>query len=74
MARRQDTDRPRRTVFRRFDDFVMKFVGPADRSSLDLRGNERMSAETQRWYDDLQSEYEMVKDANGQSYLRRREG
>ncbi|GAA2514661.1 MAG: hypothetical protein Q4C90_00995 [Kocuria sp.] len=72
MSRRRDPDRPRHSLFKRFDDFVMKFVGPADRSPADLRGNEQMSEQTQQWYSNLQSEYEMVKDAHGQSYLRRR--
>lgn len=74
MPRSHDVDSPRRSLFRRFDDFVMKFVGPADRSPVDLRGKERMNEQTQQWYDNLQSEYELVKDAHGQSYLRRREG
>ena len=58
--------------FRRFDNFVMRFVGPANRSSMNLRGNTEMSDEAKDWYDNLQNDFEMVKDANGQTYLRRR--
>lgn len=67
------SDRPRRSKFRRFDDFVMRFVGPADRSPLNQRGTTEMTDEAKDWYQNLQDDYEMVKDAHGNSYLRRRE-
>ena len=58
--------------FRRFDNFVMRFVGPANRRSMNLRGNTEMSDEAKDWYQNLQDDFEMVKDANGHTYLRRR--
>lgn len=64
---------PRKTSkFRRFDNLIMRFVGPANRSSINLRGNTEMSDEAKDWYDNLQNDFEMVKDANGRTYLRRR--
>ncbi|MFI7743090.1 hypothetical protein [Kocuria rhizosphaericola] len=63
--------RPRRSLFRRFDDFTMRFYGPAVRSPLDLKGAEA-SAQTQQWYQDLQDEFVVEKDANGNTYLRPR--
>lgn len=61
------------SAFWKFDRFIMRFVGPANRRSINLRGNDQMSEETKNWYAGLQDEYEMVKDANGNSYLRRKD-
>ena len=49
-----DDDEPRRSLFRRFDDFAMRFYGPAVRSPRDLRGQDQPSEQTQQWYQDLQ--------------------
>lgn len=72
QPRRNESGRPKRTMFHRFDDFVMRFVGPANRSPMTLRGNTEMTEETRQWYQNLQNDYEMVRDANGHSYLRPR--
>lgn len=64
---------PRRSLFRRFDDFVMRFYGPAVRSPRDLRGQDQPSEQTQQWYQDLQEEFVVEKDANGNTYLRPRQ-
>lgn len=63
---------PRRSLFRRFDDFAMRFYGPAVRSPRDLRGQDQPSEQTQQWYQDLQEEFVVEKDANGNTYLRPR--
>lgn len=63
---------PRRSRFRRFDDFAMRFYGPAARSRRDLRGADA-SPQTQQWYRNLQEEFVVEKDANGHTYLRRRD-
>jgi hypothetical protein len=65
-------DEPRRSLFRRFDDFTMRFYGPAVRSPRDLRGQDQPSEQTQQWYQDLQEEFVVEKDANGNTYLRPR--
>lgn len=65
-------DEPRRSLFRRFDDFAMRFYGPAVRSPRDLRGQDQPSEQTQQWYQDLQDEFVVEKDANGNTYLRPR--
>lgn len=64
--------RPRRSLFRRFDDFAMRFYGPAARSRRDLRGQDQPSERTRQWYQDLQEEFVVEKDANGRTYLRPR--
>lgn len=63
---------PKRTLFRRFDDFAMRFYGPAARSSRNLRGQDQPSARTRQWYQNLQQDYVMEKDASGRTYLRPR--
>ncbi len=67
-----EPDRPRRSLFRRFDDFTMRFYGPAARSRRDLRGQDRPSEQTRQWYENLQQEYVVEKDASGRTYLRPR--
>ena len=68
-----DETTPRKpSRLQRFNKVVMRFVGPANRSSMNLRGNTEMTPEAQDWYRNLQDEYETVKDANGHNYLRRR--
>ena len=68
-----DETTPRKpSRLQRFNHVVMRFVGPANRSSMNLRGNTEMTPEAQDWYRNLQDEYETVKDANGHNYLRRR--
>ena len=67
-----DDDEPRRSLFRRFDDFAMRFYGPAVRSPRDLRGQDQPSEQTQQWYQVLQDEFVVEKDANGNTYLRPR--
>lgn len=69
---RSDSSRPKRSLFRRFDDFTMRFYGPAVRSPRDLRGQDRPSKQTEQWYQNLQQEYVMEKDASGRTYLRPR--
>ncbi|HST72270.1 MULTISPECIES: hypothetical protein [Kocuria] len=63
---------PKRTFFRRFDDFAMRFYGPAARSPRNLRGQDRPSEQTRQWYQNLQQDYVMDKDASGRTYLRPR--
>jgi hypothetical protein len=50
----------------------MRFYGPAVRSPRDLRGQDQPSEQTQQWYQDLQDEFVVEKDANGNTYLRPR--
>lgn len=68
-----DPGRPRRSLFRRFDDLVMRIYGPAARSRRDLRGQDEPSARTKQWYQDLQQDYVVEKDAQGNTYLRPRD-
>jgi len=63
---------PKRSLFRRFDDFAMRFYGPAARSPRDLRGQDQPSDRTRQWYQDLQQDYVVEKDAQGNTYLRPR--
>jgi hypothetical protein len=63
---------PRRSWFRRFDDFAMRFYGPAQRSPRTLRGQDQPSEQTRQWYQDLQQDYVMEKDGSGRTYLRPR--
>lgn len=76
MPKRQhssdEPDRPKRSLFRRFDDLSMRIYGPAARSRRDLRGQEEPSEETRQWYANLQEEFVVEKDANGNTYLRPR--
>lgn len=68
-----DETTPRKpSRLQRFNKMVMRFVGPANRSSMNLRGNTELTPEAKDWYDNLQDEYETVKDANGHNYLRPR--
>ncbi|MFI7581472.1 hypothetical protein ACH9DO_04465 [Kocuria sp. M1N1S27] len=64
--------RPKRSLFRRFDDLSMRFYGPAERSRQDLRGQDQPSEQTRQWYENLQQEYVTEKDASGRTYLRPR--
>lgn len=73
QPRHHESERPKRSMFRRFDAFVMRFVGPANRSPMTLRGNTEMTEETRQWYQNLQNDYEMVRGADGRSYLRPRD-
>lgn len=69
-----DETTPRKpSRLQRFNKVVMRFVGPANRSSMNLRGNTEMTPEAQDWYRNLQDDYEMVRDSDGRSYLRRRD-
>ena len=63
---------PKRSLFRRFDDLAMRFYGPAARSPRNLRGQDQPSERTQQWYQNLQDEYVVEKDAHGNTYLRPR--
>lgn len=72
---RRSDDEPgesRRNRFRRFDDFAMRFYGPAARSPRDLKGQEEPSRQVQDWYENLQEEFIVEKDAHGNTYLRPR--
>lgn len=64
--------RPKRSLFRRFDDLSMRIYGPAARSRRDLRGQDQPSEKTKLWYQNLQQEYVTEKDASGRTYLRPR--
>ena len=69
-----DETTPRKpSRLQRFNKVVMRFVGPANRSSMNLRGNTEMTPEAPDWYRNLQDDYEMVRDSDGRSYLRRRD-
>lgn len=75
MGQHQHDDepgRPRRSRFRRFDDFAMRFYGPAERSPRDLRGQEEPTQQVQEWYENLQDEFVVEKGADGRTYLRPR--
>ena len=67
-----DPAQPKRSLFRRFDDFSMRIYGPAARSPRTLRGQDQPSEQTQQWYRNLQQDYVVDKDATGRSYLRPR--
>lgn len=68
-----DPAQPRRSLFRRFDDLAMRFYGPAARSPRNLRGQEEPTQEVRDWYQNLQDEFVVEKDAQGNTYLRPRE-
>ncbi|ALU39083.1 hypothetical protein AS188_04190 [Kocuria flava] len=75
MRRRDATDGPQedgRSLFRRFDDFAMRFYGPAARSPRGLRGQDEPTEQVRDWYANLQQEYVVEKDAQGRTYLRPR--
>lgn len=72
MPTPHEHSQPRRSWFRRFDDFAMRFYGPAQRSPRNLRGQDQPSEQTRLWYQDLQQDYVMEKDASGRTYLRSR--
>jgi hypothetical protein len=68
----EESNQPKRSLFRRFDDLAMRFYGPAVRSPRNLRGQDQPSEQTRQWYQNLQQEYVTEKDASGRTYLRPR--
>ncbi|MGK7221217.1 hypothetical protein ACSNO4_00265 [Kocuria flava] len=72
-SRPDEPERPKRSMFRRFDDFAMRFYGPAARSPRTLRGQDQPSAETQQWHQNLQQDYVVERNSSGHTYLRPRD-